>query len=109
MQLGTAFGLAITTIVFDSSLRRATEKEGGATRNAQLTAYHAANWAVFAFGIFSAVLALLVLRGVGVVGHQTPPPTQDVEEKGAEVGIPEEKSAGVGAREKVSLQFRVCC
>ncbi|KAI1786589.1 efflux transporter [Ganoderma leucocontextum] len=66
-QLGTAFGLAISTVVFNAA--RAAEG-AGASHEAQLTAYKNAMWSGFAFGMFGVVLALLFLRGVGVVGHR---------------------------------------
>ncbi|TDL21101.1 MFS general substrate transporter [Rickenella mellea] len=79
-QLGTAFGLAITTIVHNRVLRREALKLGfdttqplqGAPAPAQLKSYRAAQWAAFAFPIFGAVLAVVFLRGVGVVGHKEP-------------------------------------
>ncbi|KAI1786590.1 efflux transporter [Ganoderma leucocontextum] len=58
-QLGTAFGLAISTVVFDAS-REAQ----------QLAAYKNAMWSGFAFGMVGVLLAVLFLRGVGVVGHR---------------------------------------
>ena len=42
---------------------------------AQLDAYKDAMWGGFAFGMIGAILAVLFLRGVGIVGHRkdTPP------------------------------------
>lgn len=60
-QLGTAFGLAITTIVYNTVLERDSRSLGvdlnvsgsaAAPRAAQLHGYHDANWGAFAFGIF---------------------------------------------------------
>lgn len=58
-QLGTALGLAVTTIVYDrvlatqSSLLGVTIDTSGsnAPRPAQLKAYKAAEWTAFGFGI----------------------------------------------------------
>ncbi|KAI0086514.1 efflux transporter [Irpex rosettiformis] len=76
-QLGTSFGLAITTIIFNSTLKKESEKLGVAVNlsgtnappAAQLKAYRAAMWGAFAFGMFGALLAALFLRSVGIVGH----------------------------------------
>lgn len=75
-QLGTAFGLAITTIIFnkvriDQSARLGVvvDKTGeGSPMEAQLLAYRAAEWGAFAFGIIATLLSAIFLRGVGVVG-----------------------------------------
>ncbi|KAH8109878.1 MFS general substrate transporter [Phellopilus nigrolimitatus] len=69
-QLGTALGLAATTIVHNTVLRSETNESG---RDIQLDAYRAAQWMVFAFGAFASILALLFLRGVGPVGQQGKP------------------------------------
>lgn len=66
MKLGTAFGLAITTIIFNKvrdnhSARLGFEvgKSGdGAPMEAQLLAYHAAEWGAFAFGIIGEICAV---------------------------------------------------
>jgi hypothetical protein len=39
-----------------------------AVREGQVDAYKAAQWASFAFGVIATLLALVFLRGVGVVG-----------------------------------------
>lgn len=39
-------------------------------REAQLNGYKAAQWTAFTFGALAAILAMLFLRGVGIVGHQ---------------------------------------
>lgn len=75
-QLGTAIGLSITTIVFDRVRRDQSLKLGvvidalgtNAPLAAQLDAYKAAQWTVCGLGFFSSILALVFLRGVGVVG-----------------------------------------
>ncbi len=61
-QLGTSFGLAITTIVFNRVLAKQSSNMGvivddagtNAPMDAQLRAYRAAEWAAFAFGILGA-------------------------------------------------------
>lgn len=71
-QLGAAFGLAITTIVFDSSLASASRPYGvvvnqdgtNAPRPAQLIAYKDALWSGFAFGIFGG-LPVYICSGCG--------------------------------------------
>ncbi|KAI0750334.1 major facilitator superfamily domain-containing protein [Daedaleopsis nitida] len=79
-QLGTAFGLAISTVVYNATLQQRSEQLGvevdpngnasNAPREAQLVAYQDAMWTGFAFGLFGAILAAVFLRGVGVVGHR---------------------------------------
>ncbi|TBU27562.1 efflux transporter [Dichomitus squalens] len=77
-QLGTAFGLAISTVVFNATQKSKAKSLGvtlnedgtNAPRPAQLTAYKDAMWSGFAFGLFGFLLAVLFLRGVGVVGHR---------------------------------------
>ncbi|KAJ7028424.1 MFS general substrate transporter [Mycena alexandri] len=59
-QLGTAFGLAISTITFDAVSRGATD--------APLKAYKAAQWTAFGMAMFCTLLAAIFLRGVGPVG-----------------------------------------
>ncbi|OBZ72345.1 hypothetical protein A0H81_07346 [Grifola frondosa] len=84
-QLGTAFGIAISTIVFDATLAQSSKRYGvtidksgtNAPRPAQLDAYHDAMWTGFAFGILGTVTTLIFLRGVGIVGHQHPPKEED--------------------------------
>ncbi|OJT07816.1 hypothetical protein TRAPUB_1299 [Trametes pubescens] len=84
-QVGAAFGTAISTIVFNAGLTKASRKYGvevhgsvaNAPRPAQLVAYKDAMWAGFAFPLCGAILALLFLRGVGVVGHKTGPKVVD--------------------------------
>ncbi|KAI0729086.1 efflux transporter [Fomitopsis betulina] len=77
-QLGSSFGLAITTIVYDSELAGASRKAGvivnvdgtNAPLSAQLSAYKDAFWTGCAITMFGAVLAVLILRGAGIVGHR---------------------------------------
>lgn len=72
IQLGSAFGIAVSTIVHDAGVRRALKADGGHVENGDLgTAPHAAQlrgyrdgfWATFAFAAFGAC----VWRGL-VVG-----------------------------------------
>ena len=61
-QLGTAFGLAISTVVFNATLKSRSKDLGivlnadqmNAPKPAQLTAYKDAMWTGFAFGLFGA-------------------------------------------------------
>ncbi|TBU55746.1 efflux transporter [Dichomitus squalens] len=90
-QLGTSFGLAISTVVSNATLKSKAKSLGvalnaggtNAPKPAQLTAYKDAMWSGFAFGMFvkrafeadwclcaCVLLAILFLRGVGVVGHR---------------------------------------
>jgi len=79
-QLGTSFGLAITTIVHNKSVRRETAKEGivpdrlasNASLEAMLKGFKAAQWAGFGFAMGALLLAVLFLHGVGVVGGKQP-------------------------------------
>ncbi|KAJ6544599.1 MFS general substrate transporter [Mycena vulgaris] len=60
-QLGTAFGLAISTIAFDAVA-------DGAGDDAPLKAYKAAQWTAFGMAVLCTVLAAIFLRGVCPVG-----------------------------------------
>ncbi|CAL1716634.1 unnamed protein product [Somion occarium] len=89
-QLGIAFGLAITTIVFDRvraqkslNLGVVIDSQGSnAPREAQLQAYRAAQWTILGFGALASILAVLFLRGVGVVGGpHKPDPSEDEKSK----------------------------
>ncbi|KAI0327076.1 efflux transporter [Cubamyces sp. BRFM 1775] len=80
-QVGTAFGIAISTIVFNSSIAKSSAQYGvvvnksgtNAPRPAQLVAYKDAMWTGCAFGFVGAILALIFLRSVGIVGHRKEP------------------------------------
>ncbi|PPQ72095.1 hypothetical protein CVT26_006873 [Gymnopilus dilepis] len=63
-QLGTAVGVTVSTVVYNSvSKRLATDQDG-------LKAYHAAQWTAFAFGVIATVLGVSFFYGVGVVGFR---------------------------------------
>ncbi|KAK0453219.1 putative efflux transporter [Armillaria borealis] len=70
-QLGTSFGVTLSTVVYDRVLRARAEDFGtdssSAPKPAQLDAYQAAAWTDFAFGIFAALLALVFFQGVGII------------------------------------------
>ncbi|KIJ62934.1 hypothetical protein HYDPIDRAFT_73435, partial [Hydnomerulius pinastri MD-312] len=77
-QIGTAFGLTISTIVFNSVVDTESAKLGvavnssgsNAPQSAELQGYRSAQWAGAAFPLLAAILAAIFLRGVGVVGHR---------------------------------------
>ncbi|KAI9069514.1 hypothetical protein FKP32DRAFT_1753776 [Trametes sanguinea] len=79
-QVGTAFGIALSTIVFDATLVRSSLAtygvrvgRTGAAADAprgELVAYKDAMWTGCAFGFAGALLAGVFLRSVGVVGHR---------------------------------------
>ncbi|KAG8768757.1 hypothetical protein FRC12_005390, partial [Ceratobasidium sp. 428] len=70
-QLGTAFGLAIASVVSDSVRRKSLRESGGEDQlGSLLRGYRAAFWTCFGFGIVALVLTVVFLRGIGVVGHQ---------------------------------------
>lgn len=76
-QLGTAVGITVTTVVFNSV--GSTIGPGEDT----LPMYHAAQWTCFTFGIIATTLGITFFRGVGVVGHRAPKPASSSEtEKG---------------------------
>ncbi|KAH7107765.1 putative efflux transporter [Auriculariales sp. MPI-PUGE-AT-0066] len=81
VQLGSAFGIAISTIVHDAGVRGEMRKQGisdhledvaTAPHAAQLRGYRDGFWTSFAFVIFGMVLGALFLRRVGVVGDKSP-------------------------------------
>ncbi|KAI0636359.1 efflux transporter [Trametes polyzona] len=77
-QVGATFGTTISTIAFNTALKNRSRRDGvavnmselNAPRAAQLVAYKDAMWTGFAFPLFGALLAVLFLRGVGIVGHK---------------------------------------
>ncbi|EIM80449.1 MFS general substrate transporter [Stereum hirsutum FP-91666 SS1] len=79
-QIGSTFGLSISTIVYNAIVRSKAAKLGvevtGSTSDsdipkaALLGGYKGAHWTAFAFGIAGTVMGILFLRGVGIVGHK---------------------------------------
>lgn len=120
MQLGSSFGLAITTIIFNAVAKPGPPGAGfpppppemdvhppsGPPPLASLSpdysppppfpfsqgrAYKAAMWGGFVFGIVGTLLAVIFLRGVGVIGHPpSPPPAQKADDEEMESPIKEE-------------------
>ncbi|KAJ8093347.1 hypothetical protein PM082_020204 [Marasmius tenuissimus] len=75
MQLGTSLGITVSTVVFDHVRIRVYHEPPprpghGPPKSAPLGAYHAAMWTTFAFGAVASLLAIVFLRGVGVVGQR---------------------------------------
>jgi len=81
-QLGTAFGLAVTTIVYDRTSTQASFENGTATAvpQAQLKGYRAAQWTAFAFAMCAFAISITCFRGVGVVGGKAKLEEQSDEE-----------------------------
>ncbi|KAH0833392.1 major facilitator superfamily domain-containing protein [Lanmaoa asiatica] len=77
-QIGTAFGLTISTIVFNSVVDKESAKLGvtlnssgtNAPKSAQLQGYRSAQWTGAAFPFLAALLAAIFLRKVGIVGYR---------------------------------------
>lgn len=77
-QLGTAFGLTISTIVFDGVVKQQSADQGvtvnssgtNAPLSAQLSGYRGSQWTAASFCLFASLLAAIFLRGVGIVGHR---------------------------------------
>lgn len=74
-QLGSAFGLTLTTITFNSVVNSESKKLGipvnaAGSSEADLKGYKAAQWTAAAFPLLAAILAALFLRNVGIVGHK---------------------------------------
>ncbi|KAF9048977.1 major facilitator superfamily domain-containing protein [Panaeolus papilionaceus] len=63
-QLGTAVGVTVTTVVYNS----VTSKRGVVHRGQDIEPYRAAFWTAFAFGVVATALGIFFFRGVGVVG-----------------------------------------
>ncbi|KAJ7065155.1 MFS general substrate transporter [Mycena belliarum] len=80
-QLGTSFGLAISTIAFDA----VTQKEGAGSE-APLKAYKAAQWTAFGMAVLCTLLAAVFLGGVGPVGSDERRKSEEPQkEDGAEI------------------------
>ncbi|KAI0701230.1 efflux transporter [Cytidiella melzeri] len=99
-QLGASFGLAITTIIFNSETSKIMRHGMSGQRTvppmglpppappfstpgapppgpmAPLNAYRAAMWGGFAIGMIGSLLAAIFLRSAGIVGHQDKSKTQ---------------------------------
>ncbi|KAF8524916.1 MFS general substrate transporter, partial [Hysterangium stoloniferum] len=101
LQIGTSFGLAITTIVHNKVLMRdgvvPSIGDSDAPPAAVLNAFKAAQWTAFGFAMTAMVLAVVFLRDVGIVGNRRTchdeglagtPPTLSMEE-GSEGVAPE--------------------
>jgi hypothetical protein len=82
-QLGTAFGLTVTTVIYERvSRNHAAQMNADLSTDvlppaAQLKGYQAAQFGNLAFTVISMVLAALFLRGIGIVGDRKP--TEDDE------------------------------
>ncbi|KAJ7769064.1 MFS general substrate transporter [Mycena maculata] len=74
-QLGTAFGLAISTIAFDAVAGTSSADA------APLKAYKAAQWTAFGMAMFCTLLAVVFLRGVGPVGSDERKKQRDPEQE----------------------------
>ncbi|THU93553.1 putative efflux transporter [Dendrothele bispora CBS 962.96] len=77
-QLGTSLGVAVSTVVFNrvemhQMLKYPPGSNSDLNRDIRLPAYHAAEWSNFAFGVLATIIGLIFLRGIGVIGHRTPP------------------------------------
>jgi len=80
-QLGTAFGLAISTISFDAVA-------GSSGNDAPLKAYKAAQWTAFGMAMFCTLLGAIFLRGVGPVGSDEREKHGEIEEQEKSVSGP---------------------
>ncbi|KAF8675545.1 Transporter, partial [Rhizoctonia solani] len=81
-QLGTAFGLAIASVVNNSVYRQSVRASGDEVESL-LLGYRAAFWTCFGFGMAALVLTLVFLRGIGIVGHETKSSAQDGDDQGS--------------------------
>ena len=93
-QIGTSFGVTITTIVFNKIVARDSKRLGytgitsdtTAPPSARISGYRAAQWTAFGFAVLceysklirakpysfcllAALLGAIFLRGAGVIGH----------------------------------------
>jgi Na+/melibiose symporter-like transporter len=77
-QLGTAVGLAVSTLVFNVVVQNESAQIGvtvnsagsNVPHSAQLKGYRSAQWTCASFVLSAALLAALFLRGVGIVGDK---------------------------------------
>ncbi|KDN43708.1 hypothetical protein RSAG8_05898, partial [Rhizoctonia solani AG-8 WAC10335] len=79
-QLGTAFGLAIASVV-NNTVHRGALRESGDELGSLLRGYRAAFWTCFGFGMAALVLTLIFLRGIGIVGHSPKSHIAETEER----------------------------
>jgi hypothetical protein len=113
-QIGSAIGVSVSTIVFNSVLRTQSKRLGvtpdaqadNAPLPAQLKAYKAAMWTGFAFGIlceccvggrdftrthhslFAGTVLCVFLRGAGIVGQRRAQDSDELANPSPEDGIP---------------------
>jgi hypothetical protein len=117
-QLGTSFGLTISTIVFDRVQAMKMKQTMGDFMVSSLAAFRAAQWSAFGFGMLgtsfkeprcldiademstATIVAVIFLRGVGVVGHTTPPTSKAARDAESVIGkVPVE----TGTRQAASV------
>ncbi|EJU05737.1 hypothetical protein DACRYDRAFT_20129 [Dacryopinax primogenitus] len=91
-QTGTAFGMTITTIVYDTVVWSQSAKEGvvldqdgtNASPAAQLFGQRCAQWTSFGFAMASLAVAVVAPRGMGIIGgsgKKSAPSEEDPAEK----------------------------
>ncbi|KAF9478869.1 MFS general substrate transporter [Pholiota conissans] len=99
-QLGTAFGVTVTTIVSNSVSARKNEVGG-------IVMYRTAQWTAFAFGIVATLVGIVFFRGVGVVGvhvrkdaisRSTNGTDEEKGRSGAEVAVNEKQHVDASVR-----------
>ncbi|KAF8524915.1 efflux transporter [Hysterangium stoloniferum] len=78
--IGVSFGLAVTTLVHNEVFTREAARDGVAPSSdgndaspAALTAFKAAQWTGVGFAMAAMLLAVVFLRGIGVIGNRGPP------------------------------------
>ncbi|KAN0101245.1 Major facilitator superfamily domain containing protein [Tylopilus felleus] len=94
-QVGTTFGLAISTIVFNCVVDTQSTKLGvvvnslgtNAPTSVKLQGYRSTRWTSAAFPFFASLLAAIFLRKVGIVGHR-----KNMEEESSEQTATEQQS-----------------
>jgi len=77
-QIGTAFGMTITTILYDKTVRSQSAQMGiildqqatNAPPEALLVGYRVAQWTSFAFAMAGLVVSAVFLRGIGILGAE---------------------------------------
>lgn len=81
VQLGGAFGLALTTVISDTYQKQAVAT-GHSTIESLLSGLHAAFWLGAGFSFASLLLAMVMLRGMGSMGVKKKTPGQAEESTG---------------------------